>query len=79
MPYYIYKVTPVGKTLVKDLQKIAEFEQFKEAKTYARKRRAEQDESDTTNIKVIFAENVLAAEEQLLEKRDAPILREWEK
>ncbi len=79
MPYYVYKVTPVGETLVKDLEKLTEFDQFKEAKTYARERRAELDESGTTTIKVIFADNPLVAEEQLLEKREETILREWEK
>ena len=79
MPYYVYKVTPVGDTLVKDLEKIAEFDQFKEAKLFAREQRTKQETGDTATIKVIFAENVLTAEEQLMEKREAPILREWEK
>ena len=34
---------------------------------------------DNSQIKVMFADNQLQAEEQLMEKRDKPILREWEK
>ncbi len=79
MPYYVYKITPVGNTLVKNLEKLAEFEPFKQAKEFAREQRNHLNTEDTTTIQVIFAKNMLEAEEQLLEKRDAPILREWEK
>jgi hypothetical protein len=34
---------------------------------------------ETETVKVIFAASELEAEELLMEKREAPILREWEK
>ena len=34
---------------------------------------------EKVQIKVIFADNSLQAEELLMEKRDQPIMREWEK
>jgi hypothetical protein len=79
MPYYIYKITAGPSTLVKTLEKIDQCDSFKDAKTRARSMRAELGEQDNLQIKVMFAENELKAEEQLMEKREAPILREWEK
>ena len=52
---------------------------FKAAKKRAREMRAELDSNDNRLIKVVFAESELQAEEMLMEKREQPILREWEK
>jgi hypothetical protein len=41
--------------------------------------RAAMDAGDQYLIKVMFADNEAEAEQQLTEKRDAPILKEWEK
>lgn len=79
MPYYVYRIANGPSKLVKQLELIKEFENFKEAKNFAKDLRAEQAADDTANIKVIFADNVLAAEELLQEKRETPIMREWEK
>ncbi len=79
MPYYIYKITLGPTALTKSLQKIEQHETFKEAKQRARGMRAEAAESDASHIKVMFADNELEAEEKLMEKREQPILREWEK
>lgn len=79
MPYYVYKVSPGPTKLVCKLEKLDQYGSFKEAKKYARGLRAELPEADNTQIKVTFAESELEAEEQLMEKREAPILREWEK
>jgi len=79
MPYYIYKITPGPTDLMKTLEKIEEHDSFKEAKSRARSMRAEASESDNYIIKVMFADSELEAEEKLMEKREAPILREWEK
>lgn len=80
MPYFIYRMTSQeGMRLVKNLELIGEFETFKEAKKFAREKRAGlSDESDEV-VKVMFAENQLIAEEQLLEHRDKPVLMEHEK
>ena len=80
MPYFIYKMTAQeGMSLVKNLKLINEFETFKEAKQYAREKRAELPEGSAEIIKVMFAENQLVAEEQLLEHREKPVLMEHEK
>jgi len=79
MPYYIYKIHPDPTGLLKTLEKLQQFDNFKEARTCARNLRAKLSEKDNCQIKVMFAANQLQAEEELLEKREAPILREWEK
>ena len=80
MPYYVYKITEqAGMSLVKNLELLAESESFKEAKNQARELRQKQDGAEGVTVKVMFAENQLLAEEQLLEHRDKPILMEHEK
>ena len=80
MPYYVFKMTsPEGMALVKNLELIDEFESFREAKDYARLKRAEQDKDDSAVIKVMFADNQLQAEEQLMAYREKPIVMEHEK
>jgi hypothetical protein len=79
MPYYIYRITPGPTNLTRTLEKLEQHDSFKEAKQRARALRADMDEADKTIIKVMFADSELSAEEQLMEKREQPILREWEK
>ncbi len=79
MPYYIYKITEGPTDLLKTLEKIQQFDSFKDAKQYARGLRAKMTESDSHTFKVMFAGSELEAEEKLMEKREQPILREWEK
>lgn len=77
MPYYIYRIQAGPTAIVKQLELLNEFEAYKEAQEFAKQTRASQ--SDDALIKVMFAESQLKAEEQLMEKREKPILREWEK
>ncbi len=79
MPYYVYRIANGPSKLVKQLDMIKEFEDYKEAKRFAKDTRAAQSAEDTSTIKIIFADNELEADERLQEQRDAPILREWEK
>lgn len=79
MPYYVYRVESAQMALLKQLELIEQFGSFKEAKKFARERRAELAEADSADIKVMFADNQLAAEEMLMEKRDKPIVMEHEK
>ncbi len=79
MPYFVYKILPGPTNLLSTLEKLDQFDSFKEAKTFARKLRAGLSPDDNAQIKVMFAASELEAEEQLMEKREAPILREWEK
>ncbi len=79
MPYFVFRVETAEFAMLKQLEKINDFESFKEAKKFARQTRAEQAEGDAAEIKVIFADNQLAAEEMLSEKREKPIVMEHEK
>ncbi|MDH3636156.1 MAG: hypothetical protein OES20_15765 [Gammaproteobacteria bacterium] len=79
MPYYLFKISARDSLgLVKDLELLEIFDKFRAAKTEAKKLRAEQSE-DEFIFKVMFAENQLSAEEQLLEKREKPVLMEHER
>lgn len=79
MAYYIYKISPGATDFFKNLSLITEFESFKDAKNHAKSLRMEIPENSGDIIKVIFANSELDAEEKLSEKRDKPIVREWEK
>ena len=79
MPYYIYKIVPGPTNLTKSLEKLEQHEAFKPAKSRARELRAEMGKDADYTIKVMFADSELEAEEKLMEKREQPILREWEK
>jgi len=79
MPYYVYKIESAELAMLKQLELVETFEKFKEAKNFARDMRAAQEEADVVEIKVMFADNQLAAEEMLMEKRDKPITMEHEK
>jgi hypothetical protein len=79
MPYYLYKISVRGKLdLVKQLQLLQAYDDFKTAGNEAKKLRAEMPEEGVT-YKVMFADNQLTAEEQLLEKREKPVLMEHER
>lgn len=67
MPYYIYRVTPVGP--VQQLAKLSQFEVFKEASNEAKRLRRETELAAGEAIKTIFADNQLQAEELLNEPR----------
>ena len=79
MPYFLFKITqPDELKLVKQLDLIETFDAFRDAKTAAKRLRVEADGEDCV-YKVMFAENQLSAEEQLLEKREKPVLMEYER
>ncbi|MFQ5643705.1 MAG: hypothetical protein ACE5FQ_08395 [Thiogranum sp.] len=79
MPYYIYRITPGPTNLLKTLEKLEQHDAYREARKRARMMRSELAEGENHVIKVMFAASELEAEEQLMEKREEPILREWEK
>lgn len=68
MPYYIYRISQIGP--IKQLEKLTQFEAFKEASLQAKCLRKEADLT-RYQIKVIFGENELQAEEALLTVRAA--------
>jgi len=79
MPYYLYKISTLeGMDLIKNLELVNQFDSFKEAKAITKKLRVEQGEQGYV-YKIMFAENQLLAEEKLLEKREKPVLMEFER
>ncbi|MDJ0881850.1 MAG: hypothetical protein QNJ56_09395 [Gammaproteobacteria bacterium] len=77
--YFIYKITQMPGNMFKQLEKIDRFDVYKEAKKHVKQLRNDQSSEDLGQYRIIFAESELAAEEQLQEKREAPIIQEWEK
>ena len=79
MPYYIYRIHQGPTAIFKNLELVGQFDDFKQAKQQAKQLRIEQAAEDQSQVKVMFADNQLDAEEKLMESREQPILREWEK
>jgi len=65
MPYYVYKIGPMN-----ILSKQGEAETFKAAKIIANDFRKTLDPSSAQTIKMIFADNELAAEDILSQPRE---------
>lgn len=79
MPYFVFKIVPSVSKLVKNLELLDSFEEYKSAKQLIKQQRIEQDKDDTATFKVMFAETQLEAEEKLQEHREDTVVREWEK
>ena len=79
MPYFVYKISPSISKIVKKIEPLADFEKFKEAKVFTKDKRQEEDATEGNTYKIIFAENIVEAEEKLQEQREESIVREWEK
>ena len=65
MPYYVYRVGPLGV-----LTKLAEFAAFREASAHAKAARVSQASAGPGRVKVMFADNELAAEDLLSQVRE---------
>lgn len=79
MPYYVFRINESAGALVKNLELLETFEKYRDAKLHTKEMRANATAGDMAMIKVMFADNQLSAEEQLMVKRDKPIVMEWEK
>ena len=66
MPYYIYRVMPLGL-----LHKLAQFDRFAEASAHAKALRAADAPGAQGRVKVMYAENELQAEDLLGQVREA--------
>lgn len=66
MPYYIYRIQPLGV-----LCKLDQFERFAEASARAKALRADGTAGVPGKVKVMFAENELQAEDLLSQVREA--------
>ncbi len=79
MPYYLYKISSRDSMdLVKQLELLEVYDAFKPAKHEAKRLRAELP-LEGGSYKVMFAQTQLEAEEKLQEKREKPVLMEFER
>ena len=79
MPYFVYQIQTRDELgLVRELECLSQFDAFREAKDEARRLRRDAP-LEGVIYKVIFAETRLEAEERLLEKREKPVLMEYER
>jgi hypothetical protein len=65
MPYYIYKIGPLN-----ILEKQGQADSFKDAKAVANALRKNLDPNQGQTVKMIFADNELAAEDTLSQPRE---------
>ena len=65
MPYYVFNVKPMAQ-----LEKLGEFDAFKEASAFAKAQRAQDSAERPRRIKVMFGEHQLAAEDMLSQVRE---------
>lgn len=68
MPYYLYRVQPP----LGQLQPLGQYDTFPEASREAKALRAADTGQPQRRVRVIFAENALAAEDLLLQVRERP-------
>ena len=67
MPYFLYRVQPFAQ-----LEPLGEYPTFPEASRQAKALRAAEPGQPQRRVRVIFADNALAAEDLLLQVRDRP-------
>jgi hypothetical protein len=79
MPYFVFTVEKVGSIGRKSAAFVEQFDDFKEAKQFARLQRADLKVKDASQVKIMFAETQQEAKAKIEENREAPVLREWEK
>ena len=79
MPYFVFHLIKGTNGAVREAELKDSFPEYKDAKLYARNLRNELEIKDVSNIKIMFADHEDMAEAKLVQNRDAPILREWEK
>lgn len=65
MPYYVFNVKPMAQ-----LEKLAEFDAFKDASAFAKAQRAQDSAESPRRIKVMFGEHQLGAEDLLSQVRE---------
>jgi hypothetical protein len=66
MPYYIYRIKPFAQ-----LEQLGKFDNFPDASKQVKMLRQQLDLPATENVKVIFAEDPLQAEDLLCQVREA--------
>ena len=78
MPYFVFQVEGTDPSN-RQLTCLASFENYREARTLARGERGKRPDAGAEAVRVVFAESQGLAEGLLRQRREAPILQEWEK
>lgn len=78
MPYFVFQVEGADPAS-HDIGFLQVFENYRDARTLAREERAKRPDADPKAVRVVFAESRELAEGLLRQRREAPILQEWEK
>lgn len=78
MPYFVFQVEGANPAN-RDIHFLKVFENYRDARTRAREERARQPDAGPEAVRVVFAESRELAEGLLRQRREAPILKEWEK
>jgi hypothetical protein len=76
MPYFVFKYQ---NNKFRSVEHIDTFDVYRDARALLKDLRKKKSPDNPNAYKVVYAEDMLEAEMLILEKRDAPILREWEK
>ena len=79
MPYFIYRIDQKPDQLIKKLTLNSKANSYKDAKHEVKLLRESIPEESGQIWKIVFAESELHAEELLHQKREKPVLMEWEK
>lgn len=78
MPYFVFQVEGADPAS-RDINFLQVFENYRDARTLAREERAKRPGAGPETVRVVFAESQELAEGLLRQRREAPILQEWEK
>ena len=79
MPYFVFHLERGTNGIVRDAELLNQFDEYKQAKQFARENRAELDVKQAADVKIMYEDNQDLAKQKVMQNRDAPILREWEK
>lgn len=79
MPYFVFHLERGTNGIVRDADLLNQFDEYKQAKQFARDKRAELDVKQAADVKIMYEDNQDLAKQKVMQNRDAPILREWEK
>lgn len=79
MPYFIYRIEHNPNQLIKKLTLNSKANSYKDAKREVKQLRESNPEESGQFWKIVFAESELEAEDLLHQKREKPVLMEWEK
>ena len=79
MPYFVFHLERGTNGIVRDAELLNQFDEYKQAKQFARDKRAELDVKQAADVKIMYEDNKDLAKQKVMQNRDAPILREWEK